>query len=143
VGMTVQLESPPGNPIYNNQVDPGALIRFQIYVSGMLGLPEGMCPVHVQMTDVNLKVDGVTSLAGNAALDVQLPNRTAQPTVTVWHDYVLFAGDDKMSFTMGVGTSPNPNPEPGTSPWDTILTLLPWVALAVGAGYLVNSVRKK
>jgi hypothetical protein len=143
MAMTVHVESPPGNPIFDNMVPQGALVRFQCYVSGTLGLPEPFVAVHAQLTDVNLKVDGVTSLAGNAALDVQMPNRTAQPTVTVWHEYLLLVGDDKQSFTMGVGGPPAPNPTPGGNSWDTLLKFLPWVALIAAVGYAVNAVRKK
>jgi hypothetical protein len=88
-----------------------------------------------------------TNILGHAYIYLGLPNQACQGKVNV-KALNSFIGDAQLpiTFNIGVGMLPAPGPpidQSGGSGWDTLIKVLPWVALIAAVGYAVNAVRKK
>jgi putative ubiquitin-RnfH superfamily antitoxin RatB of RatAB toxin-antitoxin module len=145
--MTYTFENPPGTPVNSNRFAGGETLRVKLHVTGVLGLPEWGIPAYVQISEVNLVKSAVTDAGGNCSLDFDLPNQNVGVHITMWHDYVMFVGDDKIDITAAIGTGNIPEPEgPPDTPdasWETLVKYLPWLVLGGAALYIYSILPKK
>jgi hypothetical protein len=133
ITVKVYFQLPDGTDLATRQFDPGQALRILVQVRGVLGLPEPWLKITLDIhatsgTFAPIYDEGSTSILGNYAFYISLPNTTAQADCIVTVYPVVGSGLQVIT-PIGIGEGPPPLPKP---PATTLETVLKWVAIGGG-----------
>jgi len=145
-GISVVIESPPGQLVTSYQFEPGAIIRVAADMpNAFINLTHVDVLIRAKNGEfVDMHRSGqVSNFTGYIAFDFQLPDVIAKAQVIVSATYT-FGGTDVVIIEIGIGTVPTPSPIPKPSPdlLEQLSTILKYVAIGGGVIALVWALQK-